>query len=182
MKLAIAILTALVGCAHGIGGGEDIGGEAGAAPDGGNKFDDPDDGPDAAPISTCTDGAANVEDPTTGACYMRFENQQNWDAARVACEALGPDTHLATIADAAENQIVADLAGSNKVWIAGTDSGNEGNWIWYNNDPFGFQNWRSGEPNNGGGNEDCMSLEGDNGGQWDDQSCGDSKRFVCERE
>lgn len=185
MKLAIAILASVLagGCAHGIGGGEQIGGEAGAGPDAGNKFDDSDDdGPDAAPISLCNDGVDQVEAPVSGGCYMLFDNQQNWDAARVACEALGPDTHLATVADAAENQLISDLAGSARVWIAGSDAGNEGNWIWYNGEAFAFDNWRSGEPNDGDGNEDCMSLEGDRGGSWDDQPCGESKRFVCERE
>ena len=180
-SISLAALLALGACAHGIGdGSEGIGGEAGDV-DAGNKADDPDQGPDAAPIVTCTAGSANFEDPNTGVCYMLFDNQQNWDAARVACEALGPGSHLATVADANENQAVLNLAMNNDVWIAGTDAGNEGNWIWYQNDPFSFQNWRSGEPNNGSGNEDCMVLEGMRGGTWDDRSCGESRRFVCER-
>lgn len=179
----IALWALAGGCAHGIGGGEDIGGEAGAGPDAGNKFDEPvDDGPDASPIATCNAGVANFEDPMTGACYMLFDNQQNWDAARVACEALGSDHHLATVADADEGQLVATLAGNGQVWIAGSDAGNEGNWVWYNGEPLSYTNWRSGEPNDGGSGEDCMVLEGDRGGSWDDRSCGDSYRFVCERD
>lgn len=181
--MVLAAVTTLWGCAHGIGGGDEIGGEAEAGPDAGSPFEETGDGPDAAPAEPCTGGLANFEDPMTGACYMLFDNQQNWDAARVACEALGPGHHLATVADAGEGQLIADLAGDHEIWMAGSDAGNEGNWVWYNGDPLAFTRWRSGEPNDGGGDgEDCMILEGQLGGTWDDRHCGDSYRFVCERD
>ena len=183
MRLTPCIaLVALVGCAHAIGDGEGIGGEA-DGPDAGSPVDDVDESPDAAPPAPCNAGLANFEDPMTGACYMLFDNQQNWDAARVACEALGPDHHLATIAGADEGQLIATLAGNDDVWIAGSDSGNEDSWVWANGEPLAYTNWRSGEPNDGDGDgEDCMVLEGERGGSWDDRDCGSGYRFICERE
>lgn len=174
------------GCAHGIGGGDDdFGPDAGAAES--DKDDDPDDQgapaePDASPIASCTAGSANFNDPATGHCYMLFDNKQPWDAAVAACAALGPGHHLATVEDAVENQIIADMIGSPDAWLAATDSANEGTWTWATGDAFAFTNWRSGEPNNGGGNEDCGLIEGGRGGTWDDRPCGASNEFVCERD
>ena len=58
----------------------------------------------------------------------------------------------------------------------------EGVWVWLNGEPMVYTNWRAGEPNDGGTNgEDCMIIEGDHAGLWDDRSCVVSYPYLCER-
>ena len=42
-----------------------------------------------------------------------------------------------------------------------------------------YTNWRSGEPNNFGGNEDCVVLR-NNDGKWNDVRCWTSIHFACQ--
>ena len=45
--------------------------------------------------------------------------------------------------------------------------------------PVAFSGWGSGNPNNQGGNENCMEMNPTFGG-WNDLHCNNVKRFVCE--
>ena len=74
------------------------------------------------------------------------------------------------------------MVGTQQVWIGATDAASEGNWQWTGGASFDFDNWRSGEPNNGSGSEDCAVIEGDRGGTWDDRGCFASGAFLCERD
>lgn len=44
----------------------------------------------------------------------------------------------------------------------------------------GWANWAAEQPDNGGGSEDCAEVDAATG-QWNDQGCGTSRAFVCER-
>lgn len=134
--------------------------------------------PDAAP---CTDGDANALDPDTGHCYLYFAAPLPHADAQTACLALGG--HLVTSISAVENAVFAPLPGLLDAWAGGSDAAVEGTWTWVTGEVFAYTNWRSGEPNDGGTNgEDCMVIEGDNGGLWDDRPCTASYPYLCERE
>ena len=47
----------------------------------------------------------------------------------------------------------------------------EGTWQWASGDPWGFESWHEGEPNNVD-NEDCLSMSGQDGYNWMDLQCG----------
>jgi hypothetical protein len=47
-----------------------------------------------------------------------------------------------------------------------SDAAEEGNWLWMSGEPKIYSNWRPGEPNNGGENEDCVVTRPD--GLWND--------------
>ena len=60
------------------------------------------------------------------------------------------------------------------MWIGCNDKDSEGNFVWnYNNQPVSFTNWFAGEPNNGGGTEDCCMIghAAMPTGRWNDVSC-----------
>lgn len=188
LALALAVFAAAA-CDASLGEGGAV--DASVAPG------DPDAAPapviDAAPLPAdaappvdsrpCTEGDARVEDPATGTCYIYVAQLTTWDDARIACQGLG--AHLATATTLAENQLVTPLAGLLDVWVGGTDAASEALWVWVTAETMGFTNWRSGEPNNNGQNgtpENCMVLEGDNNGLWDDRNCGNTYGYICERE
>jgi hypothetical protein len=133
--------------------------------------------PDAAP---CVEGVAQVIGPT-GTCYLVFDDPSTWDAAMAGCEALGPTAQLVTVASAEENALLAPLLGAAHRWIGLTDVGSEGTWRWYTGEHLLYTNWRAGEPNNGGGAENCGVIEGNTGALWDDRPCGLTYGRICER-
>ena len=94
---------------------------------------------------------------------------------------------LATITSAGENGFVFNLVDSHvtdnetAAYIGGSDVGSPGSWYWSSglegipyfwngsNSSYGqYTNWRTGEPNNFGGTEHVLVMEGD--GTWNDAS------------
>ncbi len=141
--------------------------------------------PDAAPAADappCVEGNVNVVDPATGNCYMYFSTTVPWQVALGACGTVGSEVHLAVITSAQENALVASiLAGVDDVWLGGSDRIAEMTWVWVTGESMlGYEHWRAGEPNDVGG-EDCMIMELDTDGTWDDRSCDDLYGYFCER-
>jgi len=178
----------LLGCATAIPEFEDAGGvDSGAGPtpdarmfayDSAAPLDTAPPPPDAAP---CVGGTAQVVGPE-GACYLFFNDNQTWANARASCEALVPPAHLATIVTTEENALLAPYLGTADWYIGLTDADLEGVFRWSTGETLAYSNWRSGEPNNSGGNEDCAVLEGHTGALWDDRPCGLAYLRVCERD
>jgi len=56
-------------------------------------------------------------------------------------------------------------------WLGGVDYFEEGVWQWSNGDPWSFENWHEGEPNNVD-NEDCLSMSSQDSYEWMDLGCG----------
>jgi hypothetical protein len=124
-------------------------------------------GPDAR---ACTGGDAHQSDGTS--CFLLFSTAKTWAQAKTACDAL--PGHLAKITSAAENTIVAQLSLNTDSFIGATDAVTEGTFLWEDGTPLTFTNYRTGEPNNGGGQyqEDCLVLSGKKSVDgWDDRPC-----------
>lgn len=131
----------------------------------------------------------------TGHCYAVSIVPTGWQAARDACrEALGPTAHLVTIDSPEENAWAQQYAASipydpsvenpnqrKRMWLAGNDLDTVGVWTWSTGEPFEYQNWRDGEPDNPG-TEQCLIMLGEYGGLWDDRPCDRDYEYLCERE
>lgn len=126
---------------------------------------------------------------------------RNWQQAMQYC--LDRDQVLVSLQTSDESDFVYsgldELNGSGDIWMGATDQDDEDLWSWALGmsvaswEPFyddnsemvvgdAFVDWRSGEPNDQGG-EDCGVIEVQDGGGylWDDRSCTtDFDRFVCE--
>lgn len=194
-SLAMMLMTAAAGCGADIGSG----GQEDRPPDGAPRLPD---GPpaDAEPSfdarPPCEGGDATAEGDD-GTCIVYFATPATWDAARAACEGIGGS--LAIIDDMAQNLLVstippADPVNLPDVWAAGTDAGTEAEWHWLAGGivfwnagvTITYAHWRLNEPNNSGGAEHCMVVEGDTviageGYTWDDRACGNSYSYFCER-
>ena len=73
-------------------------------------------------------------------------------------------------------------------WIGLSDADHEGVWKWVDGTRLtGYENWRSGQPNNFGGGQDCagirMGIHFDKvyDAEWHDHPCEKKKRFICEK-
>jgi hypothetical protein len=98
--------------------------------------------------------------------------------------AIGAGGHLVTITSQTEYQRIRNLAGSDPIWLGGTDSAQEGVWRWVNGGVFfvddgaiggaavrgAVNHWNDFEPNNSGGEEDCLEMGA--AGGWNDVQCG----------
>uniref|UniRef100_A0A671P0C6 C-type lectin domain-containing protein n=1 Tax=Sinocyclocheilus anshuiensis TaxID=1608454 RepID=A0A671P0C6_9TELE len=85
---------------------------------------------------------------------------------------------LVSLRNQNENQEVKKIMNNRKksdAWIGlFRDS-----WQWSDQSNSSFRNWKSGEPNNAGGNEKCAVIESKAQKQWHDMSCNSRFPFLC---
>ena len=116
------------------------------------------------------------------------ESTMSWLSARAACKELDPSADLASSTSVSENSFLSSLDDSstctNFMWLGGTNAHTEeGEWTWSDGSPFIFENWQSGEGDDGP-LEDCLGLyTGTCGdlGTWHDDPCYKHKWFICEK-
>lgn len=102
--------------------------------------------------------------------YSLVQQAMTWDEAEAYCSARGG--HLATISDASEYQKVLDAMAGTDVhvcWVGGYRDGDT--WRWVDSGDFSYSAWASGEPNDDGGNEDCLALLKTPEGDWGWYDC-----------
>lgn len=160
------------------------GGVDAARSDSGTLVDAPADAPVDARV--CAGGDARVVDSSTGSCFVYFTGPLTYVEATAACTQFG--ARMAVIKSAPSNAAVTSLIGLTDAFVGADDRTLENTYRWLGSasDPVsgGYTNWRSGEPNNGGGGgveEDCMIIEGDQGGTWDDRPCDGSQVMTAGR-
>jgi hypothetical protein len=97
----------------------------------------------------------------------------------------GLQGHLVTITSQPEQEFVASLTKNygSRFWIDGERNSN-GGFSFMSGPDAGSDvihtNWEAGQPNNNGGDQDCLEL-GETG-LWADWSCGENRGFVVEYE
>ena len=117
-----------------------------------------------------------------GHAYMYCTASSAWTSARTTCLSYGYD--LVAVNDAAEDTQVnaqAFLRYGGKWWGGFNDRTSEGTFVWSNGDANTYTNWAAGEPNNSGGDEDCVQFgRYFPANTWNDEPCTSSFRYVCE--
>jgi hypothetical protein len=121
-----------------------------------------------------------------GVCYILFETPLSWADARAACGVI--DSHLASVADDAENTAVTDLFAlpgitATEGWVGLTDQYGEGTFLWAEGAgayrSLTFASWATDPPDdNAPEGEDCVKLADD--GTWSDEVCSDARPYFCE--
>ncbi|XP_054740031.1 perlucin-like [Anastrepha obliqua] len=108
----------------------------------------------------------------------------NWFKAQEICGYQG--LSLASINSKEENDALQSYltrtglnANGEIFWTAGSRLADNNRWVWFHTGrPISYVNWRIGEPNNLGGQENCISFITD--GRWNDLSCTCETFFICE--
>ncbi|MEO6904397.1 MAG: PKD domain-containing protein [Bacteroidia bacterium] len=130
-------------------------------------------------------GCTELSDCITG-CSMYFFNPLSLTGDEAQAFAQKYGANLISIQDAKENQcIVNDLnvhGFSGTIWIGLgrdlTDPAPIKKFVWYDKSPLIYTNWNAGEPNNYGGNENCVQIFAN--GLWNDFPCssGNSRSII----
>ena len=93
----------------------------------------------------------------------------NFSEATDKCKEWNQLANLASIHSQGEHDAVIGLLKDfeeGDAWIGGTDEGQEGHWRWVDGSDFSWNKWYNGEPNNSGGNENCLQLVRDGWKTW----------------
>ncbi|XP_069133136.1 perlucin-like protein [Argopecten irradians] len=123
--------------------------------------------------------------PYCSHCYFFSTDKQSWYQAAFTCAAKGGT--LVAFNTRAEMYWVKNYAKrrcNTDWWLGGNDIRNERSWVWQAyNTPVNRDcvDWDRGQPDNAGGNQDCMLLWARRDFRWDDQNCASLKNYICEK-
>lgn len=109
-------------------------------------------------------------------CSMYFLNPQSMTGSQAQAFAQTLGANLVSVQSQQENDcILSSLLSlglnttNDVIWIGFNDEAVEGTFVWYDQSPVVYTNWAAGEPNNSGGDEDCVQIYPD--GHWNDLNC-----------
>uniref|UniRef100_A0A3B3C874 C-type lectin domain family 17, member A-like n=1 Tax=Oryzias melastigma TaxID=30732 RepID=A0A3B3C874_ORYME len=116
-------------------------------------------------------------------CYFFSRDSKSWDEARNFCRAREAD--LVVINSKNEKTFVSAFRDT-PVWIGLTDGAVEGTWKWVDGSSLTLPFWGEDQPDNGGGissygEEDCAEIRYGFPGSWNDVSCKNSMKWICEK-
>ena len=115
--------------------------------------------------------------------YRIFYDALTWEEAKAACEAKGG--HLATITSEEEQQkLNLYNAGNHNLWIGGYKNA-DGQWCWVNGEPWTYENWGDGEPNNSSNvvaGESCVAMWPEKWNDLANSNTYEQSGYICEWE
>ncbi|XP_063590398.1 perlucin-like [Penaeus indicus] len=112
-------------------------------------------------------------------CFFLSKVSLNWNQARQYCQGMQGD--LATPRNVyALKSFIIDTAGEvTEAWLGATDQSSEGTWNWLDGRPIA-SDFAGGQPDDAGGNEDCLDIRLKWHPTLNDYQCGVAQRFVCQ--
>ena len=116
-------------------------------------------------------------------CFYWSMNSANWTEAENYCRSGGG--HLASVTSNATNEfILSELSkrDNSRLWIGGTDKGEQGVWNWTDCSPWEFTYWQENQPSNHK-RQDCIRYSrkatSTSKPKWNDWLCDHKYKFVC---
>ena len=132
-----------------------------------------------SPIFTrleCPDGWTEMGERS---CVKALTQRGSFEDSQTACRDLHSDAYLAIPQSAAEQQILLSLtSGWTWIGVVRAEHGKPG-FVDVKGGALKWKNWKSGEPNNSGGTEDCTEVYAADG-LWNDQTCSDERAAICQ--
>ncbi|XP_077973121.1 lectin-like isoform X2 [Styela clava] len=119
---------------------------------------------------------------SNGFYYKLFNDQVNYATAKSNCQKRGADLASAGVRDSTIRREIMPLikAGNDSTWIGLSKF--EGKFIWGDDvisTPINTD-WHEGEPNNLGGDEDCVHFWPENKWHLNDLACNRDMKYICE--
>ncbi|XP_049328037.1 C-type lectin domain family 4 member M-like [Astyanax mexicanus] len=115
--------------------------------------------------------------------YYISTEKKSWSESRQDCRERGSD--LLIINSIEEQEFINKEFGRTEAWIGLTDAVTEGIWKWMDGSVLTTEFWWTGEPNDYGGDEDCVITGFHNTGfsssTWADYPCHRSEFWICEK-
>ncbi|XP_066508667.1 CD209 antigen-like protein E [Hoplias malabaricus] len=110
--------------------------------------------------------------------YYISDDSKTWSEARNVCKAKGAD--LLIINSKEEQEFIKKL--NLYVWLGLTDAEKEGEWKWVDGSLLTNKFWKTGEPNDAHGDEDCVAFAetSDPLMTWNDIPCSYKAGWICE--
>ena len=120
----------------------------------------------------------SVANGGNGHWYGLSASANTWGLAEA--EAVAAGGHLASIANAAENDfvfsLIAPAAGTSPGCWIGLSRSSSTDWSWSDGSAFDYTHWEPGEPNNAGGSEFWVGMYY-SGSTWNDFHAGWGQQF-----
>ncbi|KAF4115351.1 CD209 antigen-like protein C [Onychostoma macrolepis] len=120
------------------------------------------------------------KEASKGGCFFMSSELKSWSDSRQYCMDRGGDF---VIINTEEKQRHISSFTTERVWIGLSDREQEGIMKWVDNSPLKQGFWFKGEPNNSGGDEDCIELNYNREtlNSWNDRSCSNKIKGICEK-
>jgi hypothetical protein len=115
---------------------------------------------------------------TESADYVLCTTPATWAQATDVCEALAGG--LVHVTGSSGNRDVAALA-QQAAWIGLSDQGEEEVFLWTDGASISYESWAVGQPDDAGGSDCVVTNLGGRRGDWGDERCDSTYRFVCDR-
>uniref|UniRef100_A0A8C4VEW9 C-type lectin Cal-like n=2 Tax=Gopherus evgoodei TaxID=1825980 RepID=A0A8C4VEW9_9SAUR len=117
-------------------------------------------------------------------CYGYISQDKTWMQAEVDCQNHLQGSHLASIHNIGETEILSDYikrhhTEKKPVWIGLSDPHRTLSWKWTDHSLFNYKNWDTNQPDSPGANEHCVVLESPGFQKWHDYPCTDRHAFIC---
>ncbi|XP_072000699.1 C-type lectin lectoxin-Thr1-like isoform X2 [Engystomops pustulosus] len=109
-------------------------------------------------------------------CYYISTDSITWYNATDECIRKG--SSLVLIKTAEEMDSLTPTLGEGSYWIGLRRDKDPNEWVWLDGSMLSFSRWRTDEPNNLGGAENCVDYWN---GSWNDLTCIRSRRYVCQK-
>ncbi|XP_069823526.1 CD209 antigen-like protein B isoform X2 [Dendropsophus ebraccatus] len=120
------------------------------------------------PRLSCPDGWYEIR----SSCYYFSTTVGTWQDANTNCTAL--QSQLLIVTSGEEFDALVPLIFAKSFWIGLLRKGLQ--WTWVDGSPLSFSHWEPPEPNNLGGNENCVEMWA---GGWNDRDCDDLMNYIC---
>uniref|UniRef100_A0A8C9WM58 C-type lectin domain-containing protein n=1 Tax=Scleropages formosus TaxID=113540 RepID=A0A8C9WM58_SCLFO len=113
-------------------------------------------------------------------CYYISSEEKNWTESQQDCEQRG--VNLAIINSREEQEFINTF--NKRIWIGLTYRDEERSWKWVDGTELTVMFWRSGEPNDAGGKENCVESKPESNSlmTWNDLECTQEHYWACERD